>query len=714
MLAAALLFAAGIGAVQADNLNLNGEFLYTTTDGKVTLKDTGRETSSNLSRFDQRYNLDISKEIYPYLTIAGGSYYELDKSVSTNEGQEFDIRDERVQPFIDLNLNNPMYQAGVSYRNSTLNEDITDLPTNRSSRDQYTAVMGMNSTELLPKWNFSFTRLDTTSNPVTLNQEADTYNFSAQYDFWRQLTVDYEYTLNDTKDFLRDSETKDQTHFGHIDYAKNFLDDRLSLNTGYRIRYNTFDISNNATTEEPLLRFAGLSSQDNTPEDGPALASTQTLIDGNTTASTGLDLGLGGDESTLTNIGLDFGFPTDVDQIQLWVDRRLSTAIANAFTWSVYSSPDNLDGSTWTLVASVAQAPFGTFDNRFEIRFPAVHTRFIKVVTRPLLPATPDASQYANIFVTEMEAFITKTSEQSAQNTTTVYHNYNLNLQSRLGKQTIVGYNLLHSRQTQDPLQAERTMLTNDVFMNHIFNSTYSSSANVQRTDNNNSYQQTSVDYSYGASLRAAWLATLNQALTYSGRSVFEDQNATQDSVFLRTNAILYKGWSMFLDLGYGWDKLADGTRDTSKMLRSGTSLTPSEKLTLNSSYSYKLIEPSEPDTESQVETQYDIQGFFLLFPNLSLFAKMNVVERSQRSDTFQNYSINWSPFPQGDLQFSFLYSEVLRPETDQIERVIGPSARWTIGRHILMNVYFTQSETEDTIQKSESRSMNMDVKLLF
>ena len=62
-----------------------------------------------------------------------------------------------------------------------------------------------------------------------------------------------------------------------------------------------------------MQRSQGLFSFDNSPEDGPALAVNNALIDGNLIASAGIDIGLGGDESVLTNIGVDLGLAVDVD-----------------------------------------------------------------------------------------------------------------------------------------------------------------------------------------------------------------------------------------------------------------------------------------------------------------------------------------------------------------------------------------------------------------
>jgi hypothetical protein len=52
----------------------------------------------------------------------------------------------------------------------------------------------------------------------------------------------------------------------------------------------------------------------------------------------------------------------------------------------VWISSNNLN---WTLHQTILSAPFGAFDNRFELTFANVSTRYIKAVTDPLSPVVP-------------------------------------------------------------------------------------------------------------------------------------------------------------------------------------------------------------------------------------------------------------------------------------------------------------------------------------
>jgi hypothetical protein len=463
-----------------------------------------------------------------------------------------------------------------------------------------------------------------------------------------------------------------------------------------------------------LVRAAGLSSLNNTPEDGPALSQNQALVDGNVIASAGLNIGTSGDQATQVNIGLDFGLEVDVDQIRIWVDRRLTANVADSFSWSIYTSPDNLDTSTWTLIATVSPAEFGTFDNRFEISFPQVNTRFIKAVTRPLEPTVIGAANFANIFVTEMEAFITQSGVEVDNKQKNIDHNYNLNLRGQLTEKTSAGYNLLFIRQHQEPPDTDRTQVTNDVFISHYFNDIFSANANAQRTDISFLDDDT-TNYTYGAALRAAWMRTLNQSLTYSGRYRDEsDGDAYQNSIFLRSNAILYKGWNAFVNTGYGWEKPANEPQITSTFVNGGTNIEPNPNIDINLNYSYKRTRQSGLDIGPNTQQEFGFQGFYTPFRNLSFFAKINWVDRDGSTETFQNYNVNWSPFPDGDLQLFFTYGEILRSTNNQQERVVGPSLKWTVGRHIFLDMSYTFNQIENDVQKTDAHVFFGDLKLIF
>lgn len=520
----------------------------------------------------------------------------------------------------------------------------------------------------------------------------------------------YFYRRTETEDNIDAFETLEQNHNGKINYSHNFFNKRLFLSTGYQIRYNTFEVPSSTDVESPLLRSAGLSSLDNTPGDGLALDPNPALIDGNLAASVGLNIGLNGDETTLVNMGIDFGFPVDVDKIHIWVDRRLSSSVANSYFWSIYTSPDNLDTSTWTLQTTLFPAVFGTFDNRFEISFPSINTRFIKVVTRPLSPAVPGAAAFPDIFVTEMEAFITESGLDSEK----IDHNYNLNLRGKLTDKTSIGYNLFYLSKEEDPLSEKRTELTNGIYVRHIFNQVFSASTNFSQTDRKKNDEE-SVEYIYAASLKADYWKNFRQVLTYSGMETKEkDGSSSTNSIFLRTNTDLYRGWSALLDTGYNWSEPLESVPKTSTIIRADTNLVPNDKITINMNYAVTNTKENGGENRDTSKTEWGFQAFLTPFRALIFNFRFYELDQDDSKSTLYNYSANWSPFPDGDLQFFFTYTETLRPEIGQKDRNIGPSLKWSLNRHFFLDMAYNITSSETILQTTDSDSFNVNLKINF
>jgi hypothetical protein len=699
----------------ADGKRLFMEYSYINSRSETKNKTTGQKTENDFSEITQRYNLDLSKTIYPFLTVRGGGLLELDQSTSTTQDVDTKTRGRITRPFVRFDLNSPLYAAGIGYRKTEIKEKITGVSTTKDFKEDIDANLGWRPAGL-PRFDLFFTRTHVFDNLDTVDSTENLMTFNANYTELEDLFLDYTYTRNEGENRISDLDSLQQTHNGRVNYSRGFLDRRLSMDTGLRISQSIDELSTSAgggTVLSPLFPSAGLFSLDNTPEDGPALASTPALIDGDINASTGIDIGLAGDETTLTNIGLDFGLPVRVDTIFVWVDRSLSSTVADSFSWSVYTSPDNTDASTWTLQATVSPASFGLFQNRFEITFPVVETAFIKVVTRPLSPAVPGASNFPNIFVTEMEGFTTLSVQATGVVTRTenLNVNYNLNLQARASDKTALGYNLFYRFDESDPSSQRRTTLSNGIYVNHTFNRVFIGSARLFRDDWDTTGEEKSVEYTYSASVRAAYSENFGQTLSYSGTHLTEEEGSSHtNSTLLRNSARLYRGWDAFLDAGYSWDRPLGEGRTTSTLVRLGTNLLPNEKISINMNYDARWSrESGEP---SRFRQEGDVQAFFSPFRTLSLFARVNVVDEEDDTRSFQNYSLNWSPFPEGALEFFFQYSELLRSEDDREDRIIGPGLRWRIRRGASLELFYNLIDSDSKIERTESKNFSANLRI--
>jgi hypothetical protein len=160
------------------------------------------------------------------------------------------------------------------------------------------------------------------------------------------------------------------------------------------------------SSSPPSSSIVGLSSINDTPQQG-ALSTNAALIDGNLKASSGIDIGqslsLSGDFRQ-RQVGLDSVNIVSLNKLYVYVDRQLPPTVVDTFRWDIYFSADN---QKWILSLSGWQGGFNLTENRFEIVFPAVTSRYVKAVTRPLSVAVapPSGFDISNIYITEVQAF---------------------------------------------------------------------------------------------------------------------------------------------------------------------------------------------------------------------------------------------------------------------------------------------------------------------
>lgn len=695
------------------DIQASGSLSYDESRSETFNKSTGEKTEGKSSIFRQGYQLGITRNILPTLTIKGGGNFSRDYTRSEAEGVESKTTGRTIRPFLGLNMITPPYSAGFSYYTTESKRSGTGTTRERSFLDELRTDFNWTPGGL-PMFNFNYARSHIYDDPNTVNRFEDLLGASTRYN-WKNLNLNYGFSSQENEDVINDFKSRTLGHEGRASYGTSFYNNRIRLSTSYVFSHSKSDFSGEGTGLFALILSAGLFSLDDTPDDAPALASIPSLIDGNTGTSTGIDIGLDGDDTTLTNIGIDFGVPQLVDTLFLWVDRNLPGNVAGAFAWSIYVSPDNTDASTWTLHATVDPAPFGIIQNRFEISFPVVETRFIKIVTRPLSPAVTIDPLFQNIFVTEMESFITVSGQD--ESFTNQEHAYNLTLSGDVSEKTSTGYSLSYQFGESDPFSNKRTRIANTIFLSHIFNRVFIGNASASREDARDTGKETGI-YTYNAGLRADYLDTFQQRLTYSGSNTHTEEETDKESSYtnnlqLRNNFELYRGWTAFLDFGYGWAREVDGGRRTGENARLATEIVPNPKTTLNAGFSITRSTVNDPDGESsQTRKLYNASLFYLPVRTLSLFAKITHVEQEESSSTLQEYQASWLPFPDGELQFTFFYRDQLSSENDLRQTIKGASARLDIIRGVHIEADYSVTTTDSTLNKDESD--NVGVSLTF
>jgi hypothetical protein len=679
----------------------------------------GNSSHTDTDSYIQRYNLSLSKRLSPYLKLYASGLLDKTDSTTTMSGTKTDSTLTRVQPLVDLTLRSPVYQAGVRYsrREETSSSSVSPATTNIN--DLYAGIFGLYPPARdLPTVEMRLERSHVyDSEHISQDVVRDFAGLTMNHTPTNNITLQYRPSYVVTTDRLSALETRSMSQIGRAEYSNSFFKNRVSFDTSYNVGYNelTTSVSGTGTLDTSLVPFAGLSSIDDTPFDG-ALVSNNALVDGNLTASAGINIGMpaiiGGDTRE-RNIGLDFSLAQDVNMLRVWVDRELPAAVTSSYSWDIYTSSDNLN---WNFYATVSHAPFGQFDNRFEITFASVNTRYIKVVVKPLSTAVQGASGFPNIFVTEIQAFSSKAVEQVRGKKTSSNQVYNFDGKALLLESANLYYHLSYFLARLEPSGEQRWTLANMMTASHRFSRVFSGSARAGREDFSD---PTDNGFAYVAdtSLDAVPLKTLRHSLSYSGR--FEETlsgRTNTNIVFLHNHAEVYQGVDLTAAAGITFKDKDTGEHAETTEYIAGAGLRPHRTLELSFNVDTSRAHSSGGGTqESSTWTRKtDETATYHPVDTLYLAAGLSTVATQDTTKRSQNYALNWAPFFGGALEFSFAYTEGLESEKNSRVRTYSPSLTWKITRTTYLAAAYQVNQGKSDEGRSELRTFSTNLRAYF
>jgi hypothetical protein len=702
----------------ADSINGYVEYLYATVSTKTT-DASGQSTKTDSNSFFQRYNFLFEKTIYPKLKLEAGGQFEKDLTKSKSEGTETTSTNSTLRPYATLTLQDPLYTASVGYylREDTLN--VSRTPNVTTTNEQYTGTFGWRPVGL-PSLDLRYTRTDEhDQRRAFLDTTIDYLSLISHYankglDLW------YYGTYTDTDNKLHGLETQDVNHNARGTYGDSFLDGRLNFTTSYNIIRDEITLDTTGpgagTVSIQLFPFAGLFALNDTPAIG-ALSPDAALIDGNLTASAGINIGLppfGGD-TRARNMGLDLLNGTTVNNLLVWVDRELPADVAASFSWDIYTSPDNLN---WTFLATVPSAPFGPFQNRFDIDFPSTSTRYIKVVVKPLQSTAINSSNFPDIFVTELQAFVKRpvqqTKEEKIVSTSQIS---NTTLRYSILNAPFLYYDFLYYYSKTGVSAQEQSTLSNGFSLNQQLSRVLTLTARAAREDGTEQNENRTA-YIYNASLLGTPLKTLTSGLVFSGRDEhIGGKPRNSNSVFLNNTTQLYKGVALNFNGGYTFSTELDDSKLKTTILTLGANIVPRPTLTTTVYLTYidsHRTTPGLPET-TNLTNNATITVAYNPVRALYLLASVQFIdETGQRVKTLQNYGLNWSPFPDGALQFRFSYNEERRTQDQFTNKIINPGLRYKINTRSYLDLSYQSIRSDSPSQKTDTDIFSANLKIFF
>ncbi|RII25763.1 MAG: hypothetical protein CXR31_12170 [Geobacter sp.] len=725
-------------AVQADIISGSAELDMNLSWNK-TKDATGVVTSNSKgNEFMQKYNISLAVNPFPLLKISSGALIQQDVTTLHDINSNSHGTTTSFSPYFDALLTNTLYQAGVGYVRTENSQSGTLAVEPKTINEEYHAALGWRPVDL-PDLSV---RLSHANNYDVdrLNRDGttDMVSVGSRY-MYRTFKLGYQFTGTDTRDNLHDTDTTQMLHNASVSYSDQFFDKRVSLYSQYNVNYqqSTTSAGNGGVVDTALFPVSGISAFNIDPSLGTADQNTgnPALIDSNFTSTTGINLGVVAPAVNTNNkwsIGVDFFNVTEINKIRIFVDRQLPTSIASAFTWQIWVRDRETD--TWSQIdqngttvapnsANMIPATFEPLQNNYDFTLTllsSVKTRFIKVVVNTLPQsmalANPSFQNPDRIFVTEFQGVLSQPAAQVKGTRSSSSQNLNMDVRTRILDSPSL-YHSLNLSLTATSGADISYILNNSLLLDHKINEVFSVGATVGREDISSSGQQSSA-FLYSASLKAIPLVGLTNTLVYSGRIDYQPKGTTDNnSIFFTNISQPYKGVAFNLSAGYGISTNLVGQKSENLSFASGTSITPRQDLSFTLTYNLSKSNITGGTTPpSSSSSQNGLLGIsYRPFPSLYLFASLGVQQgENQQTQYIQNYGGNWSPFPDGDLQFNVAYNENATTLNNQKDTNLTPSVSWRIAPRATLNLSYSLLTSESLISSTKSSYVSMILRLFF
>jgi hypothetical protein len=678
----------------ADGLSGYLEFSYARNDSEFS-DASGRAIHSKSDSISQLYSLTLDRKFYPNLTfLASGNFQKRDDSFDI-DGLESDTTTTNLRPYISLNLRTPLYFAEAIYSRNEEKVKTSDISFT-TVRDSAISTIAWRPDQfpdlkLQYLWDHLYDKERLTTDTVI-----NTFQLTSNYKPVDALKLTYIGTLRNTDLRLQDTTSEETINDGRVYYSNNWWQRRITFNLDYHYIGQTIETTTGGAGELgfPVFPFAGLSALSDTPEN-VLLTSNPSLVDGNLAAAAGINLGLStpGGDNRLRNMGLDFAIGTEVNTLYVWVDRDVAQ-VAGAFTWRIYTSADN---QKWDLRQTVSPAIYSPTFNRFEIRFANLTARYIKVVTSPLSPTVPFASSFPTIFVTELQGEVRRPASEVAGKLDRSLQNGTVDFRAVILEALTLTYEFSYIFTKRDTGDLRYTVSNGLSFFRQL-NKVFSGRGRVSFEKGEEPAGSTDALY-YSASVTAVPFPTLFHSLTFSGQDqTIAGRKNTSNSIFLYNNAKFYEGIDGNLSGGISFLEDETGREIRSTQLNAGATFVPNQKINLTLFYNGTTSVASGGDLPEETE-DYTRAGEadLVITPvqTVYLFGSYRIEKSTTSPDrNIMNYTVSWSPFPDGTLHLNFHYTETIRSDETN-ERLITPNLRWYFTPRSYLDISYQNLKTE-------------------
>jgi hypothetical protein len=704
---------------------------YSLSDGTATSGSTVSHLESQA--FLQKYQLGLNQTIFPSLRLDATGYLNWAKGWTDTDGVwakndsklwdasarlGFGSQPIAGQLYFDLAQNmSESTTAGVTHQVPTV------------SRENF-GFNGRWMADGLPTLSLTLERTNSWDSEGTRDATTDLVFLVLQYSPVRGLNLNYALRYLATEDHVSLLTSDLLGHTWGAGYSDRMADGRINYAVSYNASYTTQTAhapSASATVPMQRLPSSGFSLVEaitDTPQ-LDKLNANPALIDGNVTVSAGIDIGYApsaAGDTSYRDIGATFADPlTEVNQIYVYVDRRLPAEIVAAWRWTAYSSDDN---QSWTAVPIVSAVTFGAIDNRFEIRTNPTRARYFKVVTRPLPLGTTVDKTYANVYVSEIQLYdivaagsLPRSSNSLAE--TAAFSSHLILVPALNLVYDLSG--LVFQSSATDTHDRVSWNVGNGVAAGGQVSRILTLTGRLEDFIGSQqiaSGPATTSELRLTAAAVAQFLPTLRASFTYQLQHAFAVSALarTYHAFLFAASADLYTGVSLALQGGYTYGTQGLGQEFANATASSYLTVVPTPLLTLTFGANY-----------SDVQTRYEGQPWastrtgvlqasftYTPIPALSLNASVTRYAWYTVPTTTFAGAATFSPFPGGKLLLSFVYNQYFDTANGINTLQWGPSLRWTLRPGVFVDASYTRQRVRFTDFESLSNvvSTNLTIAL--
>jgi hypothetical protein len=679
----------------------------------------GRTTEQDVTDVTQQYTLSLNKTIYPNLGFSGTGLISKDLTWTHDSSGATSQGDQTAATLATrLSFGSGILGGALSYDRR---QEVSTGQGGWATENTYGLNAGWHPLEL-PSIDLRLTRTDI-HDPT--RPDPDSVEYTGQlgvgYTAIPGLELRYTLRLDELTRSSTDSTTVSQD--GRASYRTTLLDGRTTAYGSVAVTSLwSQTISSDPNGAVAVQRFAiqGLSLVEDFPAlpENDVLVSNPALVNGDVRSSAAVNLGfsVGPTDRRPRDLGVQLAdVVTKVNRITVWVDRALPVTVSRAFQWDAYQSDDN---QHWTLVPITGPVLFGDLENRFDIPIVETAARYLKVVTKPLDASVTTDPRWKDILVTEVQLFDDVPAAQVRGVTSRVGQTFNGAAQTRLLDHPNLSHDVSVTLTRSGSDVPTTWTATNGLSIMGLPSPTTTLSARVARQDSDAGTGHVG-SFQWTGTLAHQPLPTLAEGLTYGGQLTQSRLGtALSNSVAGYARAEVYKGVAGTGNASYAVTSNADGSQVRAATATVGASLVPNRVLSLTGTYGVSRAETDPAGnvtpTATTIRQRVDSNVTFTPVPALYASAGLSRVFGDVRPTTLGNFSLNLSPFPDGQLLARATYSESVDTGADSRTRIVSPSLRWTMRAGMFLDLAYGDIRSWSLVEATRIQTASASLTLVL